>query len=166
MINFFELFGFKDEYEIDKDKLEDKYLALQMQHHPDRAVGKPDAEKQKFLQKSADINEAYQVLSDDVKRAESLLESKGILVNKEKNNTHQPSHALLSEQMELRELAADIETGMYTKAEILERVKGEFESSKADFNGFYKSNKLDEAAEAAIRMKYLQKLEEELEKYK
>lgn len=162
MINYFEIFEIQPEYLIDKENLEKKYFALQMQYHPDRSAGKSEAEKIAVIKKSADINEGYKILNDDVTRAELLLELNNVLVNKEKNNTHKPSHALLVEQMELRERASDIESGNENKAELLSHIEAEFEGAKKDFDGYFKAANYVEAAQSAMKLRYLDKLREEL----
>ena len=70
MSDHFALFGFAPAFALDEKALQQKYLALQREFHPDRAV--PE-NKLAMLQKSADINEAYRVLKNPVERAEYLL---------------------------------------------------------------------------------------------
>ncbi len=164
MINYFTLFSLEPKYLIDIDELERKYFALQMQYHPDRSIGMSESEKMLVSMRSADINDGYKTLSDDVERANHLLEISSILVNKEKNNTYKPSQALLMEQMEFRERASDIESGMENKAELLSHMEGEFSATQKDFNNAYENKNLMEAAEAAMRLKYISKLKEELER--
>ena len=66
----------KDYYEVlgcDKsasdDELKKAYRKLSMQLHPDRQVGKTDAEKKEAEEKFKEVNEAYAVLSDPAKRS-------------------------------------------------------------------------------------------------
>jgi molecular chaperone HscB len=161
MINYFKLLEIDEKYFIDLDALEIKYFQKQKQVHPDNF--KTEAEKIKAIKESADANEAYNVLYDDVERANHMLALNNIYVNKERNNTYNPSHALLVEQMELREKAADIESGNENKAELLSHIAAEFDGTKKDFNQFYIAHNFSEAAQCAMKLKYLDKLRAELE---
>jgi molecular chaperone HscB len=163
-VNYFSIFNIEPKYFIDADDLERKYFALQMKYHPDRSAGQLESDKMLLLQRSADVNEGYRILSDDVERAGHLLELNNILVNKEKNNTHKPSLALLTEQMELRERASDIESGNENKAELLSHISAEFLGAKKEFNELFEKKNFAEAAQSAMKMKYLDKLREELDK--
>lgn len=160
MLNHFTLFQMQPRYFIDKDELENKYFGLQMQYHPDRMIGKSEAEKIDIIKKSADINEAYEILNDDVERANHLLALNNILVNKERDNTYKPSQNLLVEQMELREKAAD-ETDL---DKLLDHVEQEFDKTRKEFNKALIENNFESAAQKAMKLKYLDKLKIELEK--
>jgi molecular chaperone HscB len=160
MINYFTLLGLEISYFIDKDILELKYFQKQKQVHPDNF--KTEEEKIRAIKESADANDAYKFLSDDVERANHMLALQNIFVNKERNNTFNPSQALLVEQMELREKASDIESGNENKAELLSHVAAEFEGAKKDFNQFYIAGNFSEAAQCAMKLRYLDKLIAEL----
>ncbi len=163
MQNHFTLFGIKQTYAINKDELESNYFKLQMQYHPDKMLGKSEEEKMSIIKTSADINEGYAVLTDDVERANHLMELNNVRVNKEKQNTYNPSQALLVEQMELRERASDIESGNENKAELLSHIGAEFLGAQKDFAEFFIKNDLSNAAQAAMKLRYLDKLKQELE---
>lgn len=165
MINFFTLFSLPEQYDLDLKTLEQRYFDLQKEFHPDRVKGKTEAEKMALIRKSADINQGYRTLKNSVTRAEHLLEINNILVNKEKNNTHKPSQALLMEQMELREKASDIESGMENKAELLSHINSELDGTKKEFSSFFEQKNLNEAAQTAMKMKYLLKLKDEIRKF-
>lgn len=67
----------KDYYKIlgvdknaSKDEIKKKYRKLCLSYHPDKQQGKSDAEKKEAEEKFKEIAEAYNVLSDDKKRAE------------------------------------------------------------------------------------------------
>lgn len=165
MINYFTLFSMEEKYFINKNELEEKYFKLSMKFHPDRLVGKNEKEKMQILSHSADINSGYGILSDDVERATHLMEIRGLRVNQETENTVQPSHALLTEQMELRERASEIESGLENKAELFSHVDAEFKGAQKDFDQLYNEKNFIEAAEIVIKMKYLDKLRNELDKF-
>ena len=141
MSDHFSLFGLAPTFALDEKELQQKYLELQREFHPDRA-----APEKKFamLQKSADINQAYHVLKNPVERAEYLLGA-----NKEK-----PSQELLMEAMELREELAEAKT-----SESLATLKKANQKAIAEcMQTLTKS--ID--TQTVLRFKYLTKFSEEL----
>jgi molecular chaperone HscB len=148
-------------YFIDKEELESKYLGLQMMYHPDRLTGKSETEKVAIIKRSADINEGYDVLRDDVERANHLLALTGFLVNREKDNSFKPSQNLLIEQMELRERAAE-ESDL---GKLLDLVEEDFDRTRKEFSKNLDAKNFGEAAQSAMKLKYLDKLKTELEKH-
>lgn len=77
--------------------LNHQYRTLQKTIHPDRFVNATDAEKKQSLQKSTQINDAYQVLKDPIKRASHIISLHQVL----KDNTLPPD--FLMQQMEWEE---------------------------------------------------------------
>lgn len=98
----FTLLSIPPAFEIDLKALEAAYFTAQRQFHPDRFVGKPDAERLSATQRSVDVNQAYNVLKNPYKRAQYLLQMQGIAVGTEAD-TVKPTQDLLMEIMELRE---------------------------------------------------------------
>jgi molecular chaperone HscB len=94
----FATLGMPREYALDSEELERKYRDLQRALHPDRHVNATPAERRMALSKAVEVNEAYRVLKDDVRRAESLL---ALLGHAAKDTAVDPE--LLMEVMELRE---------------------------------------------------------------
>lgn len=73
---FFELLGFDPVFDLDAAELRSAYLRCSRDTHPDRFGRHPDAAQQSE-RISATLNQAYQVLSDPLRRAEYLLELMG-----------------------------------------------------------------------------------------
>lgn len=94
----FATLGMPREFALDSEALERRYRDLQRALHPDRHVNATPAERRVALGKAVEVNEAYRVLRDDVRRAESLL---GLLGYAAKAEIADPE--LLMEVMELRE---------------------------------------------------------------
>ena len=61
---YFELLGIVPAFNIDLSTLEKAYFAQQRLFHPDRLAGKTTPERMAALQRSADINRAYDALLD------------------------------------------------------------------------------------------------------
>lgn len=95
--NFFDTFNLPVLFNIDIDMLNHQYRTLQKTIHPDRFVNATDAEKKQSLQKSTQINDAYQVLKDPIKRASHIISLHQVL----KENTLPPD--FLMQQMEWEE---------------------------------------------------------------
>ena len=95
--NFFDTFNLPVLFNIDIDMLNHQYRTLQKTIHPDRFVNATDVEKKQSLQKSTQINDAYQVLKDPIKRASHIISLHQVL----KENTLPPD--FLMQQMEWEE---------------------------------------------------------------
>jgi len=110
MTHYFAQLGLKPSFALDDSVLRKAYIDVQQRCHPDRMVGKSDAERMEAIQQSMDANEAYEALKSPLTRAQHLLELQGILVNSEEGDTVKPEPTLLMEIMELREQLAAART--------------------------------------------------------
>ena len=99
--NYFQLFEIEKSLFIDLNVLEDKYLELQKEFHPDKYVNASDQEKRISLQITSYINEAYNTLKNDYLKSIYLLKIEGYKLE-DQNNTISDS-VFLVHQMELRE---------------------------------------------------------------
>ena len=99
--NYFQLFEIEKSVLIDLNVLEDKYLELQKEFHPDKYVNASDQEKRISLQITSYINEAYKTLKNDYLKSIYLLKIEGYELE-DQNNTISDSKFLIH-QMELRE---------------------------------------------------------------
>lgn len=101
----FALFGLPRDFRIDSKALDSRYLALQVETHPDRFATAGDAERRRALQWATHINEAYQTLKKPLARARYLL----FLLGGEDDFARHgalPADFLVA-QMELREAVAN-----------------------------------------------------------
>lgn len=142
----YSLLNITPSFEIDLAKLESEYFKAQRLFHPDRFVGKTQEEKMAALQKSMDINQAYEILKNPLKRAQHLLELQGIIVGTEKDNV-KPAHDLLMEIMELRESGIDKNAAIKLA-----------ESSQKLIAQYFKASKFQEMAQETLRLGYLMKM--------
>ncbi|MBK9264711.1 MAG: Fe-S protein assembly co-chaperone HscB [Polyangiaceae bacterium] len=101
----FETMGVEPRFDIDPDKLAERHRDLSRALHPDRYAGAPAAERRLALGRAIEVNDAYRVLKDPVRRAEALLRRAGVPVGE--TAEPKPSQALLMEMMEQREELAD-----------------------------------------------------------
>ena len=101
-MNYFSLLNLPESFTLDSSTLETVYFTAQRRFHPDRFVGKSEGERLAAAQKSADINQAYEILKNPLKRAQHVLALQGIMVGTDHDSV-KPSQELLMEVMEWRE---------------------------------------------------------------
>ena len=82
-------------------ELEKRHRELSRALHPDRHADKTPAERRHALGKAIEVNEAFRVLKDPVRRAEALLRGRGVHIEEGKEAPADPS--FLMDIMELRE---------------------------------------------------------------
>ncbi len=99
--NYFQLFEIDQSVFIDFNILEEKYLELQKEFHPDKYVNASEREKRLSIQITSYINEAYNTLKNDYLKSVYLLKIEGYELE-DQNNTISDKEFLMH-QMELRE---------------------------------------------------------------
>ena len=97
--NYFEIFDVAQTYDVDQKGLLKHYLGLQRKFHPDRYIASSEAEKRMNMQWVAEINLAFETLSNDLQRSIYLLKLNGHEL--EENPTL--DKGILLKQIELRE---------------------------------------------------------------
>ena len=161
--NFFELFGLPVSYDVDLNKIQQQYMALQKQVHPDKFASGSDLEKRISMQQTSWINEAQTTLKDPVLRASYLLKLRGIDFSLENETTMDA--AFLMQQLEMREFLENIrnETDPLAALDSLaEKVKA---STIVMMDGFAQSledNQLDDAREWIRKLQFMQKAKKEI----
>ncbi len=104
--NFFNLFGFSMDFDIDLDELHRRYRELLRRVHPDKYANSTSAERLASVQQTADVNEAFYTLKSPLRRAGYLLALRGIVLEEDKPTSL--SMKFIQEQIELREDLEDI----------------------------------------------------------
>lgn len=102
MSNVFDLLGLDVKFNIDLETLDQNYRTVQALIHPDRMIGKPEAERNTAMEQAAKVNEAYHRLKNPLHRAEEFLKAKGIKVPGQGGKTVQHP-TLLMKVIEWRE---------------------------------------------------------------
>jgi molecular chaperone HscB len=69
----FATLGLPWRFDVDVPLLESRYRDLQRALHPDRHAGAGASVRRMSLSKAVEVNDAYRVLKDELKRAEALL---------------------------------------------------------------------------------------------
>lgn len=108
--NYFEVFGFKENFLIDTETLRQAYLQLQKQFHPDYFIFDKNSTINKDIVTaiSAHINNAYKTLLNPLSRAILLLNLHDITYNL--NNNTSISEVFIIEQMQIHEEIEDAKT--------------------------------------------------------
>ncbi len=163
-ITHFSRLGIPEDFDLGLKKLDLAYFSLQSKLHPDRFTNKTETEKKFSIEQSIALNQAYETLKNPLNRAEYMLQLRGIIVNSDKANTH-PSQEILETIMQQREQAAMAKSTEEVRSLIINAVEEKLScinTLKNDFN----QGKLDNAAQNVIKLKYLEKLLEDLKRIK
>ena len=168
VVNYFQLFGLEIQFTIDLTRLSTLYQTLQKKVHPDRFAHASSQEQMLAVKKSTLINDAYQTLKNPLKRAQYLLELRGVDMPSEQASFGDIS--FLMRQMELREMLAevkdadDIESAVFEVSEVFEaefqQLFSQLQTQLADNTS--ESNNL--ACDNLRKLKFYQKLHVELDK--
>lgn len=156
--DYFSLFQLPAQQSLDIADLTRRFHLLQKRFHPDNAQSGSAAEQRLAAQLSAEINTAYQVLKDPIRRAGYLLECAGVeLPALERRPVDM---AFLQQQILWREQVQEAE------AEELQALTVEIDALLAttldEVSPALSEGELDRAGDAWLRALYLKKLRFEL----
>ena len=90
MTDYYELLGISRSLNVSLDALQQRYYELSRQLHPDRFMQKPEAERQRALDMSSALNDAYRTLKDPIKRAQYLLALEGFDIGEQRSKDVPP----------------------------------------------------------------------------
>ncbi|MGS0679812.1 co-chaperone HscB [Shewanella sp. 125m-7] len=105
-MNYFELFSLPSSYDVDTALLAERYRDLQRAVHPDKFANASEQDKRLSVQRTAQVNDAFQTLKNPIQRAEHLLALKGLELSHE--STTLKDTQFLMQQMQWRESLEDI----------------------------------------------------------
>ena len=144
-----------------QSELSATYRLLQKQFHPDNFVMRADAQKRVAMQKSTEINDAYQTLKDNCLRAQYILLLQGLDIELDRR-TLQDSDFLM-QQMRWRE---DIE--LFTKDDedaidvFSNNIQDHIKALENTIESQLQQESLQATADSIIRLKFMLKLQTEL----
>ncbi len=124
--DYFRFFGLNQKFNIDLPDLDQAYLAIQKEVHPDRYARGSDVEQRIAMQMATLANTAHQTLKNPIQRGLYLCKLHGVDAKLE-TNTAMPA-AFLMKQMEWRE-SLDEQAENISALEVL---MAEVEESKED----------------------------------
>lgn len=158
--NPYDIFNLKQCYLIDNEELEIKYFQLQNIFHPDKFINSAEKEKEISAYESSNINNAYNLLLNNVDRIKILLKLKGYKANpnNEKSFTDKD---LLEEIMELQNRCMSIENEnekVKIKTEIIEKIR----IIELEINSNFEKKKIPEIKNLSVKLSYLEKIKKNL----
>ena len=124
--DYFRFFGLTQQFTIDLPALDQAYLAIQKEVHPDRHARGSDSEQRLAMQMATLANTALQTLKNPIQRGLYLCQLHGVDARLE-TNTAMPA-AFLMKQMEWRESLEDQDEDLGA----LEALAEEVDQSKRD----------------------------------
>jgi molecular chaperone HscB len=171
--DYFELFGIARGLDLDEASLQRRFYELSRQFHPDKYATASPGEQQYALDATAQINDAWRVFRDPVKRSEYLLKLEGFDVGEQRSKDVPPE--LLEEVFELNMMLEELREGDESTRPRLEQEHERFVQMLAAVDGDLRSEFLrydrqkDRAALAGIRgilnrRRYIQNLVREVER--
>lgn len=161
--NFFNLFGMAAVFSIDEAALVDRFQELQKQLHPDKYASASDAERRWSMQAASFVNEGYQTLSNDLKRAVYLLGLNGVSTDEETDTQMAPE--FLMEQMEYREAlesAPDSNDPIFALDKIRKQLRSGLKDQLSSFGQAASSSDWMQARTVVRQWQFLDKLGREL----
>jgi molecular chaperone HscB len=158
MMNYFELLGLAPGFELNLKTLEQTYFAAQRATHPDRFVGKGEAERVAAIARSQLVNDAYETLKNPLTRAEHLLEMQGL---DPLADDAPVAPEILAEMMDLRERIFDNGSNGAVLAAMVTEIKALAGVNEKELAEAFAQAHYARALHETIRLQYLGKAMEE-----
>jgi molecular chaperone HscB len=158
--NPYEIFNLKQCYLIDNEELELKYYDLQNIFHPDKFINSAEKEKEISAYESSNINNAYNLLLNNVDRIKILLKLKGYNTNSNSEKSFTDKN-LLEEIMELQNRCMSVENEnekVKIKTEIVEKIR----IIESEINQNFEKKKFFEIKNLSVKLSYLEKIKKNL----
>lgn len=162
--DFFSLLGLDRRFDIDLPTLTASYRELQRSVHPDRYAGGDERQRLLAVQKSAQINEAYETLKSVTRRAAYLLKLAGETVDNSATTFQDPE--FLMQQMQLREELAELPSAPEPERaldQFYADVDAALASQRQDFQAQFEGGDFDRAKACYAKLQFLEKLRYEAE---
>jgi molecular chaperone HscB len=171
--DYYELFGIPRGLNLSLDELQKRFYELSRQLHPDRFMQKSQAERQRALDRSSALNDAYRTLKDPIKRAQYLLTLEGFDIGEQRSKDVPPE--LLEEVFELNMALEEMRGGDDSARPQLEQAEKNFTNMLAETNQQLQSlfaqydaspsrDVLGEIRNLLNRRKYIQNLVSEVQR--
>jgi molecular chaperone HscB len=160
MQSFFDILELPASYALDVKALEHAYFNAQRATHPDRFVGKAEAERLAAIHQSQRVNDAYETLKNPLTRAEHLLELQGIFALAD-DQSHAVPPMVLMEMMDLRERIADAAHNGAELAMVVAEIKVLAAANHESLTQAFAMADYQAATHETLRLQYLGKAMEE-----
>ena len=161
-MNYFELFSLPTDFSIDKTQLSQTYRDLQKQYHPDKFAMQDDKTRLQAMQKSTEINDAFETLKDSCLRAQYILKLSGLDIELEQRTLQDTE--FLMQQMEWREKVADFTEDDEDEIEGFNKeISGLITALENEIETALNNKSLEITANLIRKLKFMLKLQVELE---
>ena len=163
--NYFELFGFAEDFSIDQEQLAEKYRSFQSELHPDRFANASDQERRMSVQATAYVNEAYATLKSDLKRSHYLLKLSDVEFNADTETSSDGE--FLMQTMELHEQveeASAAQSPLEALDELSEQLKRQRQQLISQFSTQYEASEFNAAKETALKLQFYERLTNQVRK--
>jgi molecular chaperone HscB len=172
VIDYYAVLGIPPGLNLSVDDIQQRYYALSRELHPDRFMQKPEAERQRALDMSSALNDAYRTLKDPIKRAQYLLTLEGFDIGEQRSKDVPPE--LLEEVFELNMALEEMRGGDDSARPQLEHAEKNFSNMLAEtdqqlqtlfaqYDLSHTRDVLSEIRNLLNRRKYIQNLVSEVE---
>jgi len=173
VIDYYAVLGIPHALNLSVDDIQQRYYALSRELHPDRFMQKPEAERQRALDMSSALNDAYLTLKDPIKRAQYLLTLEGFDIGEQRSKDVPPE--LLEEVFELNMALEEMRGGDHSARPQLEQAEKNFtgmlietdqqlQSLFVQFDASQSKEALAQIRNVLNRRKYIQNLVSEVER--
>jgi molecular chaperone HscB len=153
-MDHFAILNIEKKYDIDKEKLELSFIELQKKYHPDN--------NNEDMNKALEINSAYNILSDDLKRSIYLLKIHNLDIENESQRINLDEN-LLNDIFAQREYVEDL-TDQELLHKVLEDTNKQIQDITLKLSGLFNSEKYLEAMQLTVEFKYLDNLKKIIKK--
>jgi molecular chaperone HscB len=171
--DYYEIFGLPRSLNLSLDDLQARFYRLSRELHPDRFMQKPVAERERAVEMSSALNDAYRTLKDPIKRAQYLLAFEGFDVGEQGSKDVAPD--LLEEVFELNMALEEMRAGDVSArrqleqagknfTEMLGSIDGQLQSLFEEYDATHSRDVLGRIRGVLNRRKYVQNLVSEVEK--
>ena len=150
MLNYFQKFNLKEDYNINLKELDKQYFQAQASIHPDQ--------QNSNINESIIINDIYKKLKDDYERADHLLKLKGININEQVLKEKADPQILkksLEDRMQLEEIEKELPN--FFDAKIKEK-----NIIVRNIGKYFELSDYENVIKAMINLRYLNKLIENI----
>ncbi|MDG2944497.1 Fe-S protein assembly co-chaperone HscB [Exercitatus varius] len=165
MANPFELFDLPVDFHLDNDLLTSRYLALQKSLHPDNFAHSSPQEQRLAMQKSAEVNDALQILKDPVSRADYIIRLNTADVRDIEQKSNRDMEFLM-QQLQWRERLEEIEQAQDWEAltNFVRNIESVQRENLTEISTALSEQNWQQAEQINDRLRFMKKLNTEIER--
>ena len=161
-MNYFKLFSLPTDFLIDQSNLANSYRELQKRYHPDKFVMLSDSERLTAMQKSTEINDAYQTLKNSCLRAQYLLLLAGVDIALEQR-TLQDTDFLMQQMVWREKIESFTEDDEDEIEHLSENIQQQVDDLESDIQKQLDVQEFEATANSVRKLKFMLKLQIEIE---